>query len=414
MNPPTWDEWQATIQSLPNDKACGPSNLHNEFYKHAGPKVANLTWHMVKMCFQLAIIPEEWKQAHIYPIPKLMNWQSDITKTRPLTLLDTMRKAVMKLLTNQLSRIMAKHNVLKGNNFVGLPGGSTELPIKLMQMVLEDVKENNKPVWILLQDLSKAYDRIDLSILRKAIERVKIPSLYIDFILDFFTYRKNAVLTKGGLSNFYDVKIGIDQGEVISPLLWCIYFDPLLCEIDDLHKGYTLSHQWMSNVTNAEQQSLREQIAALGFMDDANWISDSLENLKEILAVADDFYSLTRAAINKEKSKLLTNATDGNSPIPIKFGQKIILIQPSKDAVRFLGVKINIHLNHSLVKKEIRALIRTFNNLTKSKPITDRQLCYVTNHVLFPQLLYKIKNTPLSETECTTFNQSIRSLYKHK
>jgi len=79
-----------------------------------------------------------------------MDWQSDITKTRPLTLLDTMRKAVMKLLTNQLSRIMAKHNVLKGNNFAGLPGGSTELPIKLMHMVLEDAKENNKPVWILL------------------------------------------------------------------------------------------------------------------------------------------------------------------------------------------------------------------------------------------------------------------------
>src|SRR6266540_1424801 len=414
MIPPTWEEWQATIQSLPNDKACGPSNLHNEFYKHAGPKVANLTWHMAKMCFQLAIIPEEWKQAHIYPIPKPMEWQSDITKTRPLTLLDTLRKAVMKIVTNRLSKIMAKHHVLKGNNFTGLPEGSTEFPIKLMNMIMEDAKEHKKPVWILLQDLSKAYDRVDLVILRQAMERVKIPTFCINFILDFFTYRQNAVLTKGRLSSYYDVKIGIDQGEVISPLLWCIYFDPLLCEIADLHKGYTLTHRWMSNVTTAEQQSLQEQIAALGFMDDANWISDSLENLEEILAVADDFYSLTKAAINKEKSKLLTNATDGSSPIPIKFGQNIIPIQPSKGAVRFLGVKINIHLNHSLVKKEIRALIRKFVNLTKTKPITDKQFCYVANHVLFPQLLYKIKNTPLSETECTTFNQSIRSLYKHK
>ena len=74
-------------------------------------------------------------------------------------------------------------------------------------------------------------------------ERVKIPTLCINFILDFFTCRQNAVLTKGGLSNYYDVKIGIDQGEVISPLLWCIYFDPLLCEIADLHKGYTLTHR---------------------------------------------------------------------------------------------------------------------------------------------------------------------------
>ena len=75
------------------------------------------------MCFQLEIIPEDWKQAHIYPIPKPMEWQCDITKTRPLTLLDTLRKAVMKIITNRLSKIMAKHSVLKGNNFAGIPGG---------------------------------------------------------------------------------------------------------------------------------------------------------------------------------------------------------------------------------------------------------------------------------------------------
>jgi len=51
MDPPTWEEWQVTIQSLPNDKACGPSKLHNEFYKHASPQVAQLVWQMAKMCF---------------------------------------------------------------------------------------------------------------------------------------------------------------------------------------------------------------------------------------------------------------------------------------------------------------------------------------------------------------------------
>jgi len=146
MDPPTWEEWNNTIHSLPNDKACGPSKLHNEFYKHAGPHVALLTWQLAKMCFQLEVIPDKWKQAHIYPIPKPMEWQCDITKTRPLTLLDTLHKAVMKIITNRLLKIMAKHCVLRGNNFAGLPGGSTEIPIKLMNMILEDVKEYKKPI----------------------------------------------------------------------------------------------------------------------------------------------------------------------------------------------------------------------------------------------------------------------------
>ncbi len=41
---------------------------------------------------------------------------------------------------------MAKYAILKGNNFAGLPGGSTELPIKFMNMILEDAKEHKKPV----------------------------------------------------------------------------------------------------------------------------------------------------------------------------------------------------------------------------------------------------------------------------
>ncbi len=46
-----------------------------------------------------------------------MDWGCDITKTRPITLLDTLRKAVMKIITNRLSRIIAKHNILRGNKF---------------------------------------------------------------------------------------------------------------------------------------------------------------------------------------------------------------------------------------------------------------------------------------------------------
>jgi len=146
MISPTWDEWICILRALPNDKACGPSMLHNEFYKKAGSSLQHLTWELAKMCFQLGFIPDEWKLAHIYPIPKPTDWQCDITKTHPLTLLDTMRKAVMKIVTNRLSNVMARHNVLKGNNFTSLLGGSTETPIKLMNMVLKDAKEHNKPV----------------------------------------------------------------------------------------------------------------------------------------------------------------------------------------------------------------------------------------------------------------------------
>ena len=116
----------------------------------------------------------------------------------------------MKIITNRLSKIMTKYSILKGNNFAGIPGRLTELPIKIMNMILKDAKEHKKSVWILLQDLSKAYDRVDLTILWKAMNRMKIPNLCINFIIDFFTHYKNAILTKGDLSDYYNIQIGID------------------------------------------------------------------------------------------------------------------------------------------------------------------------------------------------------------
>ncbi len=170
----------------------------------------------------------------------------------------------------------------------------------------------------------------------------------------------------------------------------------------------------MSNVSQGTQQQLQAQITALSFMDNVNWISSSLKDLEEILEIADDFYTVTRVAINKDKSKLLTNTITNNDPIIIRFGQTIVPIQPSFNAVRFLGVLINIQLKHSLVKKELKMHIRHFVNIVKTKPITDQQYCYIANHVLFPQLLYKMCNTSLSNSACLYLNQAIRSLYKHK
>lgn len=275
MQPPTYDEWLAVLRTLPNNKAAGPSGITNEMIAHLGDRLQRLLWKLICMCFTIGDIPNEWKIAHIYPIPKPMEWECDITKTRPITLLETARKGLVKIITNRLSRILANHNILKGGNFAGLPGRSTEPPIKIINMLLEDAIENNKEIWILLQDLSKAYDRVDLSYLRFALNRIKVPKLATDLIINLFTSRKNAVFTAQGTTDLYDVKIGIDQGEVISPLVWCIYLDPLLCEVSSLNKGYTMDHTWISDLTSMKTNTVSASVSSLAFMDDTNWVASS-------------------------------------------------------------------------------------------------------------------------------------------
>ena len=138
------------------------------------------------------------------------------------------------------------------------------------------------------------------------------------------------MFTAHGISEYYDVKIGIDQGEVISPLLWCIYLDPLLCEVANLNKGYNIEHRWLSDLTTLSSKQLSAQVSSLAFMDDTNWIAGNQHDLESMLEIADEFYNFTRSALNKQKSKLLSTKQVLNPSVNLQFGSSHVDLSLNK------------------------------------------------------------------------------------
>ena len=126
---------------------------------------------------------------------------------------------MVKILNSRLGNIFSTHSILQLSQFAGLPGGSTMSPINVAKQLIDDTRTNNKEIQLYLQDLSKCYDRIDTRILRHTMTRLKIPLNFIYLVIDLFTNRRNYVLTDVGKTPDYEVLVGIDQGEVISPLL---------------------------------------------------------------------------------------------------------------------------------------------------------------------------------------------------
>ncbi|EXX53876.1 hypothetical protein RirG_239830 [Rhizophagus irregularis DAOM 197198w] len=75
MDPPTLDEWSLTISFMPNDKAPGPSIISYEMLKHLGPSASALLFNLICACLSDTNIPDLWRQATVFPIPKPHEWK---------------------------------------------------------------------------------------------------------------------------------------------------------------------------------------------------------------------------------------------------------------------------------------------------------------------------------------------------
>jgi hypothetical protein len=163
---------------------------------------------------------------------------------------------------------MVNNQILNVNNWAALPGGRTHDPINILNNVMEEAREFKKELWLFFQDISKAYDSMSGLAVQKAMERIKIPYKIIKLINCILENRSNRVITFHGLTDPYIVHDGIDQGDSISPLLWRIFYDPLLEAVRRSDFGYIMSTDENKLETGMPSIQLSQKVYATVYMDD--------------------------------------------------------------------------------------------------------------------------------------------------
>src|SRR5260363_100674 len=142
-----------------------------------------------ELCFEMhkrGHNAKERKLGVLYPIPKTEDWCYNLNNVRPILLLEAFRKTVVRIVLNRLVEVIKEKNILKGRNFAGLLEEGTAAPIHLINCLLENAKERKQEIWVLFQDMKKAFDSVGLNMLELAMQRIKIPKITINFILNLF------------------------------------------------------------------------------------------------------------------------------------------------------------------------------------------------------------------------------------
>src|ERR1044071_8126897 len=193
--------------------------------------------------------------------------------------------------------------------------------------------------------MRKAFDSVGLEMLEKALKRIKLPENTINFILSLYKKRRIKVITSFGLTNEFEAEDGLDQGEVISLLIWRIFYDPLLCMVNSTKDmGYQMTTNWPTDIAYNKTKRLVHQQAVLAYADDTTWIARSKDELQKIVNISNKFYEINDIEINSKKSELIVVNAKGKGKekeiLAIKVGknQNQVLAKKDKDIVRYLEV----------------------------------------------------------------------------
>ncbi|KAG9285559.1 hypothetical protein G9A89_006547 [Geosiphon pyriformis] len=306
--------------------------------------------------------------------------------------------------------------MLQGANFSVLKSMTTQSPIFAIGLVVKDALEKNRELWLVLQDMRKAYDLVGWEHLEKSLVRIKMCSKFIQFFGGIHRDCTNRVMTDFGLTSDYRVHDGLDQREVFSSFLWRIFYDPLLCEVKRQESvcGYRLNSHFVSKNGRSESQAGFSSFFAAGaFVDDTIWVGSSQMATQHIFNVASEFFFINDISINNNKTVAIPINNRVSSP-SLSISSSPISIAKKGESYQYLGIFLSTEglSKPSLAKAYLD--IRFFTNLVLRKVVSDKQFLYLVSAVLHPIVSYRTQFSFIPVGVCGKWNALIRKGLKLK
>lgn len=392
------EEIGRTIQGLKNGKAPGPDEIVNEQIKY-GPEIL---WEILRRRYNEIIknkkIPQKWKEINIFMIHKKED-TNDPDKYRGITLSSVVYKIMTKILAKRLLERVTEGKMIDEAQGVGKMGEASYNEARTLHNIIEDANQYEQRVDIGYIDLTKAYDMVETWALEEVLRKMEIPEGFREIIMDINTGTKVSVITDYGKTEQFIATRGVRQGCPLSPLLFCLFLEPLIKWIKEGKEGYRFKN-------NKEIK-----IAILAYMDDIALVARDREEMKNMLGKIEKFCNLYGMEIS-DKS-VYTSNKDGEEEKEELKAQEINLKEIKKEeAYKYLGFWTTADGNWRKHKKEAKIKHQATINLLSGGRVDARVKTKLINIVANTPLEYGFHSVPYTEEEINELNGENKKLAK--
>jgi hypothetical protein len=242
----TEDDREFTTEEVGNaiagmdNKAPGTDGITRDIYKQVFNTVPKFVTALYNGCLKQGIFPTIWKEARIIPIIKPgQETSNEVSKYRPISLLNHGGKVLEKLLINRINHHAATTGYLNKNQYGFRPQTSSIDAVLALQEYVEDAFRTADVTILVSLDVEAAFNAAWWPAILKSLNDNQCPRNLQKLTSSYLSNRR-ATLHTNHIKIDATITKGCPQGSCCGPGLWNLYYNSLL-NLNFMHRTKTIA-----------------------------------------------------------------------------------------------------------------------------------------------------------------------------